>query len=126
MRDPAPAGGGAGVRGGGGAGRAQDAPPEVLQALDARPDRRGRRLLRVLDAGAVAAAFGTWLKAQVTAGLADTTALPPQDGAGPQETPPGPSPPSLSRNENDQSPGPAGSPGDHRQTQNRSSPPITR
>lgn len=64
---------------------AQDAPAEVLAALDARCDRRGRRvppspstfrrLLRLLDAQAVAATFGTWLKGQVMAGLADAAAL---------------------------------------------------
>ena len=64
---------------------AADAPPEVLQALGARRDRRGRRvppsastfrrLLRLLDATAVAAAFGAWLKGQVMAGLADPAAL---------------------------------------------------
>ena len=64
---------------------AADAPPDVLAALDARCDRRGRRvppsastfrrLLRLLDAEAAAAGFGTWLKGQVMAGLADATAL---------------------------------------------------
>ena len=64
---------------------AADAPPDVLAALDARCDRRGRRvppsastfrrLLRLLDAEAAAAGFGTWLKGQVTAGLADAAAL---------------------------------------------------
>ncbi len=64
---------------------AADAPPEVLHALDARRDRRGRqvprsastfrRLLRLLDGEAVAAAFGTWLKGQVIAGPADAAAL---------------------------------------------------
>jgi hypothetical protein len=34
-----------------------------------------RRLLRLLDATAVAAAFGTWLKGQVMAGLSDAAAL---------------------------------------------------
>jgi predicted transposase YbfD/YdcC len=58
-----------------------DVPPEVLAALGARQDRRGRlvppsrstfrRLLRQLDGQALAAAFGTWLMAQVIAGLAD-------------------------------------------------------
>jgi predicted transposase YbfD/YdcC len=52
-----------------------------LQALDARTDRAGRlippsastvrRVLRRLDAQAVAAAFGSWLTVQVMAGLAD-------------------------------------------------------
>ena len=51
----------------------------------ARPDRRGRlvppslstfrRLLRQLDGQALAAAFGTWLKAQVMAGVADAGTL---------------------------------------------------
>ncbi len=64
---------------------AQDAPPEVFQALDARTDRRGRRVppsastfrrvLRLLDATAVAAAFGTWLTCRVLAGLADADAI---------------------------------------------------
>jgi predicted transposase YbfD/YdcC len=64
---------------------ASDVPPEVLAALGARRDRRGRlvppslstfrRLLRQLDGQALAAAFGTWLKAQVMAGLADAGAL---------------------------------------------------
>jgi hypothetical protein len=57
----------------------------VLAALGARRDRRGRlvppsrstfrRLLRQLDGQALAAAFGTWLKAQVIAGLADAGTL---------------------------------------------------
>ena len=64
---------------------AADAPPEVLAALDARTDRQGRRVppsastfrrvLRLLDAQAVAAAFGAWLAGQVLSGLADATAL---------------------------------------------------
>ena len=64
---------------------AADAPPGVLLALDARTDRQGRRVppsastfrrvLRLLDAQAVAAAFGAWLAGQVLAGLADATAL---------------------------------------------------
>ena len=64
---------------------AADAPSDVLAALDARCDRRGRRvppspsafrrLLRLLDAGAVAAGSGTWLRGQVMAGLADAGAL---------------------------------------------------
>jgi predicted transposase YbfD/YdcC len=65
---------------------AADAPPPVLAALDARQDRqRGwrvppsastfRRVLRLLDGEAVAAAFGTWLTGQVMAGLADAAAL---------------------------------------------------
>jgi hypothetical protein len=64
---------------------ASDVPPEVLAALGARRDRRGRlvppslaafrRLLRQLDGQALAAAFGTWLKAQVMAGLADAGTL---------------------------------------------------
>jgi predicted transposase YbfD/YdcC len=64
---------------------AADAPAEVLVALDARTDRQGRRVppsastfrrvLRLLDAQAVAAAFGAWLAGQVLAGLADVTAL---------------------------------------------------
>ena len=62
--------------------RASDVPPE---ALGARRDRRGRlvppsrprfrRVLRRLDGQGLAAAFGTWLKGQVTAGLADAGAL---------------------------------------------------
>ena len=100
---------------------AADAPLDVLAALDARCDRRGRRvppspstfrrLLRLLDAQAVAAASGTWLRGQVMAGLADAAALiialdgktvprsawpaslaPRPAGAGPYETTPGPSP----------------------------------
>jgi DDE_Tnp_1-associated len=65
---------------------ASDAPPEVLEALGAwRHRRRGRRVapsrktfrrvLARLEAQAVAAAFGAWLKAQVTAGLADAATL---------------------------------------------------
>jgi predicted transposase YbfD/YdcC len=64
---------------------ASDVPPEVLEALGARRDRRGwlvppsrstfRRVLRMLDGQALAAAFGTWLKGQVMAGLADAGAL---------------------------------------------------
>ncbi len=64
---------------------ASDAPAEVLAALGAWRDRRGRlvppslrtfrRVLGLLDAQAVAAAFGTWLKGQVTAGLADAATL---------------------------------------------------
>ena len=64
---------------------AADVPPEVLEALDAWQDRRGRRIppslktfrrvLRRLDAEAVGAAFGRWLTGQVLAGLADATAL---------------------------------------------------
>ena len=64
---------------------ASDVPAEVLAALDARTDRRGlrvppsrstfRRVLRRLDAQAVAAAFGTWLKAQAMAGLTDAEAV---------------------------------------------------
>jgi predicted transposase YbfD/YdcC len=62
-----------------------DAPPEVLAALGARRDWRGRlvppsrstfrRVLRRLEGQALAAAFGTWLKAQVMAGLADAGTL---------------------------------------------------
>lgn len=58
---------------------AGDLPGEVLQALGARRDRRGRlvppslptfrRVLRNLDGQALAAAFGAWLTAQVLAGL---------------------------------------------------------
>jgi hypothetical protein len=64
---------------------AADAPPDVLAALEARCDRRGRRvppspstfrrLLRLLDAEAVAAGSGTWLSGQVMAGQADAAAL---------------------------------------------------
>ena len=64
---------------------AADAPPQVLQALGARTGRRGlrvppsestfRRVLRLLDAQAVAAAFGTWLNGQVLAGIADAATL---------------------------------------------------
>jgi predicted transposase YbfD/YdcC len=65
---------------------ASDAPPEVLEALGAWRDRRRgyrvapslktfRRVLARLDAQAVAAAFGGWLKAQVMAGLADAAAV---------------------------------------------------
>ena len=62
-----------------------DVPPEVLAVLGARRDRQGRlvppsrstfrRVLRRLDGQALAAAFGTWLKAQVLAGLADAGAV---------------------------------------------------
>lgn len=58
---------------------AGDVPGEVLQALGARRDRRGRlippspstfrRVLRKLDGQALAAAFGAWLTARVLAGL---------------------------------------------------------
>ena len=64
---------------------ASDVPVEVLAALGAWTDRQGRRVppsrstfhrvLRRRDAQAVAAAFGTWLKAQVMAGIADTEAV---------------------------------------------------
>ena len=64
---------------------AADVPPEVLDALGARRDRRGlrvppslstfRRVLRKLDGQALAAAFGSWLTALVLAGLADAGAL---------------------------------------------------
>jgi predicted transposase YbfD/YdcC len=64
---------------------ARDVPPEVLEALDARCDRRGRRVppslstfrrvLRKLDGQALAAAFGSWLSAQVLAGPADAASL---------------------------------------------------
>jgi len=64
---------------------ASDVPVEVLAALGAWTDRRDgrvppsrsrfRRVLRQLDAQAVAAAFGTWLKAQVIARIADTEAV---------------------------------------------------
>jgi hypothetical protein len=57
---------------------ARDAPADVLAALGARRDRRGRmvppslstfrRVLRVLDGQALAAAFGSWLTAQLLAG----------------------------------------------------------
>jgi predicted transposase YbfD/YdcC len=60
-------------------------PPEALEALGARRDLRGRRLppslstfrrvLRKLDGQALAAAFGTWLAAQLLAGLADASSL---------------------------------------------------
>jgi predicted transposase YbfD/YdcC len=62
---------------------AAEAPAEVLAAVGARWDRRGcrwvapslatfRRVLRRVDATAVAAAFGAWLAGQVaSAGLAD-------------------------------------------------------
>jgi len=63
--------------------RALDRQPEVLAALGARLDRKGRlvppslpafrRLLGRLDGQAVAAAFGAWLAAQVLAGLADAS-----------------------------------------------------
>jgi hypothetical protein len=65
--------------------RAADAAVEVLAALDAWQDRRGRRfppslrtfrrVLRVLDGEAVAAAFEAWLTGQVISGLADATPL---------------------------------------------------
>lgn len=61
---------------------AADVPPEVLAALGAWRDRRGRlvapspstfrRVLRTLEGQALAAAFGTWLRAQV---LADAGAV---------------------------------------------------
>jgi hypothetical protein len=64
---------------------AADAPLEVLTALDVRQDRCGRRIrpsastfrrvLRLLDAEVVAAAFGAWLRGQVMAGLGDAAAL---------------------------------------------------
>lgn len=65
---------------------AADAPPVVLGALGARWDRwhrrqvppsaaTFRRVLARLDAEAAAAAFGGWLRQQVTAGLADPGAL---------------------------------------------------
>jgi DDE_Tnp_1-associated len=64
---------------------ASDVPAEVLAALGAWADRRDRRVppsrstfrrvLRRLDAQAVAAASDTWLKAQVMAGLADAEAV---------------------------------------------------
>jgi predicted transposase YbfD/YdcC len=64
---------------------AADVPPEVLAPLGAWRDRRGRlvapslstfrRVLRKLDGQALAAAFGTWLRAQVLAGLADAGAV---------------------------------------------------
>ena len=64
---------------------ASDAPAEVLAALGAWRDRRGRlvppslrtfrRVLGLLDGQAVAAAFGAWLTGQVTAGLADAAVL---------------------------------------------------
>jgi len=64
---------------------ALDVPPEILAALDARRDRRGRRVppplstfrrvLGKLDGQALSAAFGTWLAAQVQAGLADASTL---------------------------------------------------
>ncbi len=64
---------------------AGDVPPEVLQALGACRDRRGRltapslstfrRVLRKLDGQALAAAFGAWLRAQVRDGLADASSL---------------------------------------------------
>jgi hypothetical protein len=63
---------------------ASDAPAEVLAALGAWRDRCGRlvppslctfrRVLGLLDAQVVAAAFGAWLKSQVMAGLADAAA----------------------------------------------------
>jgi predicted transposase YbfD/YdcC len=62
---------------------AGDVPAEVLQALGARRDRRGRlvppslstfrRVLRKLDGQALAAAFGAWLTAQVLADLGDAS-----------------------------------------------------
>jgi hypothetical protein len=64
---------------------AADVPAEVLAALGAWTDRRGRRVppsrstfrrvLRQLDGEATAAAFGIWLKTQVMAGLADAAAV---------------------------------------------------
>jgi predicted transposase YbfD/YdcC len=65
---------------------AHDIPPEILEALDARRDRQQarrvppsartfRRVLRLLDAEAVAASFGRWLTGQVLAGLADAAAI---------------------------------------------------
>ena len=64
---------------------AADVPAEVLAALGAWTDRRGRRVppsrstfrrvLRKLDGEAAAAAFGIWLTAQVMAGLADAAAV---------------------------------------------------
>ncbi len=65
---------------------AADAPPGVLEALGSRWDRwqrrrvppsaaRFRRVLARLDAEAVAAAFGGWLRQQVTGGLIDAGAL---------------------------------------------------
>jgi len=64
---------------------AADVPAEVLAGLGAWQDRRGRRVppslrtfrrvLRVLDGEAVAAAFGIWLKGQVMSGLADAAVL---------------------------------------------------
>jgi len=60
-------------------------PPQVLAALGTWQDRWDRRVppstrtfrrvLALLDAQAVATAFGTWLKGQVPAGLADAAAL---------------------------------------------------
>jgi predicted transposase YbfD/YdcC len=62
-----------------------DVPPEVLAALGARRDGRGRlippsrstfrRVLRKLDGEALAAAFGAWLRGQVLAGLASAGGL---------------------------------------------------
>ena len=78
-----------------------DVPPEVLAALGARRDRlvlpslsTFRRRLRQLDGQALAAAFGTWLMAQVTAGLADagTVVIAPGGGGAPG-IPQGHSPP---------------------------------
>ena len=64
---------------------AGDVPGEVLEALGARRDRRGRltapslstfrRVLRKLDGQALAAAFGAWLSAQALAGPADASSL---------------------------------------------------
>jgi hypothetical protein len=64
---------------------AADVPAEILAALGAWTDRRGRRVppsrstfrrvLRRLDGEVVAAVFGIWLKAQVMAGLVDAAAV---------------------------------------------------
>lgn len=65
---------------------AGDAPAEALAALDARRDRwrcwrvppspaTFRRVLKQVDADAVAAAFGVWLTGQVAAGLVDADGL---------------------------------------------------
>lgn len=64
---------------------AADVPPEVLAALGAHRDRRGRlvppsrstfrRVLRRLDGQVLAAAFGAWLRVQVMAGLAGAGTL---------------------------------------------------
>jgi len=69
---------------------AGDVPAEVLQALGARRDRRGRlvppslstfrRVLRKLDGQALAAAFGAWLTAQVLAGLDASSLVVALDG----------------------------------------------